>query len=105
MLDMVYCPRCGTENEEDALECKSCGASLHPPTFRAPRRRWEDDLCFGRSRRIPIWGLIIGVVIILWGVSSLLGDVYWWASWDKLWPIFVIAIGLIIILNALSRRL
>lgn len=33
-----------------------------------------------------------------------MGDVFLWASWDKLWPLFVIAIGLIIVVNALSRR-
>lgn len=102
---MVYCRMCGTENEDDALECKNCGASLRQPTYRASRRRWDDDMCFGTRHGVPIWGLIFGVVIILWGVSSLLGDIYWWASWDRLWPIFVIAIGLIIVMNALSRRL
>ena len=25
---MVYCPKCGTKNEDDATFCKSCGASL-----------------------------------------------------------------------------
>jgi len=70
----------------------------------AYRRRREDDICFGGRRGAPIWGIIFGIAIILWGVTSLLGDVYWWASWDRLWPILVVAIGLIIIINVLSRR-
>ena len=101
---MVYCPKCGTENEDDALECWSCRAPLNPTPYRASLRRNEDDMCFGTRRGVPIWGIIFGIAIIIWGVSSLLGDVYWWASWDKLWPILVIAIGLVIVLNILSRR-
>jgi len=68
------------------------------------RRRREEDLCFGRRRGVPIWGIFFGILIILAGVISLLEGVYWWASWDKLWPIFVIAVGLIIVVSALSRR-
>jgi len=51
-----------------------------------------------------MWGIIIGAFIILVGITSLLENVYWWASWDRLWPIFVIAVGLLIVVNALSRR-
>jgi len=101
---MVYCTKCGAENEDEAKECKECGAPLHPPPYRAYRRRYEDDVCLGGRRGVPIWGIIFGIAIILWGVATLLEDVYSWASWDRLWPFLVIAVGLIIIFNALSRR-
>jgi uncharacterized membrane protein YvbJ len=104
VIELVYCSKCGTENEDDALVCKNCGASMKPPAYRTYRKRREEDLCFGTSQGVPIWGILFGLIIILWGVTSLFSGVYWWASWDKLWPIFIIAIGLIIVFNALSRR-
>lgn len=67
-------------------------------------RRPGYDPCFGVRRGVSIWGLVIGLFVIMLGVTSLLGDIYVWASWDRLWPLFIIFIGLIIIVNALSRR-
>jgi len=64
---------------------------------------YDRDMCFGR-RSSTFWPIIIGVFIILVGVSSLLGDTYRWLSWDRLWPIFIVVIGLVIVVNALSRR-
>lgn len=34
---MVYCPRCGWKNEDDARFCVKCGSSLAPPLEAAPR--------------------------------------------------------------------
>jgi hypothetical protein len=34
-----------------------------------------------------------GVFTILWGVNDLLGDIYWWASSDVTWGIFLLSIG------------
>ena len=101
---MVYCTKCGIENPDDATECKSCGASLSSPPYGMYRRRREDDWCFGAQRSTPIWGIFIGLLIIVAGVISILEDVYWWASWDRLWPILVIAFGLFIIYNVLYKR-
>lgn len=101
---MVYCTKCGTENEDDAVECKSCGEPLRRPAYRTYRRRSEEDICFGTRGGIPIWGILVGLLIVIWGVSNLLGGVYSWAVWDRLWPILIIAFGLIIIFNILSRR-
>ncbi len=102
---MVYCTKCGTENEEDAEVCKNCGASLRPPAYRTSRRRdWDyDDECFGGRNRMT-WPLLIGAFLILMGLSTLLEDMFWWAGWDTLWPLFIIAIGVMIVSNAYSRR-
>jgi uncharacterized membrane protein YvbJ len=108
---LVYCTKCGTENKDDADTCLNCGASLHhtsssiaSPTYRPVRRdRREDDICFG-GRSNTMWPLIIGAFIILIGLSSLLEDTYAWARFDNLWPLLVIGIGLIIVVNALQRR-
>lgn len=102
---MVYCTKCGTENEEDAEVCKNCGASLRPPAYRTSRRRdWDfDDECFGGRNRMT-WPLLIGAFLILIGLSTLLEDMFWWAGWDTLWPLFIIAIGVMIVSNAYRRR-
>jgi hypothetical protein len=50
-----------------------------------------------------LFGLFIGAMIILAGLSQLLEGTYLWASWDRLWPIPVILLGLIIVYNALSK--
>lgn len=101
---MVYCTKCGTENPDDAERCSNCEAYLNPPAYRYRREAWEyDDECFGGRNR-KTWTLIIGAFLILLGASSLLGDVFWWAGFDMLWPIFIIAIGFIIVYNAMQRR-
>ena len=101
---MVYCTKCGTENEENAETCKNCGANLNPPAYKFRRRDWdpEDDCFGGRSR--TTWPILIGAFLILLGLSSLLGDTFWWASFDQLWPLFIIAIGVLIVSNAFRRR-
>ncbi len=104
MVGMVYCTKCGAENEDDAVTCKECGASLRQPTYRRYRRQFEDDICFGTRDGVPIWAILFGILIVLWGVSSLLGSVYRWAVWGRIWPLFIIAFGLLILINALTRQ-
>jgi len=100
---LVYCSKCGAENEEDATVCKECGASLRRPPTRVYRRRRAEDNCFGSKGGFNWFGLFIGAMIILAGLSQLLQDTYGWASLDRLWPIPVILLGLIIVYNALSK--
>jgi len=96
---MVYCTKCGTQNPDDAVNCSNCGASLKPAPYKEYRRaRYEDDMCFGG--RSYIWGIVIGLFIIMIGASSLLGG----NIWDKVWPAFIILVGLIIVANAFMRR-
>lgn len=106
---MVYCTNCGTKNPADAEKCSKCGEPLYVPSrarreeedtcFGAPRPRFERDFCFG----IPnvIWSLLIGALIIIWGISILLRRGFWWPN---IGPIFLILIALIIIVSALFRR-
>ncbi len=96
---MVYCTKCGTQNPDDALNCSNCGASLRETPNRDYRRhRYEEDMCFGG--RSHIWGIMIGLFIILIGVASLIGG----NIWDKIWPAFIILVGFVIVANAFTRR-
>jgi hypothetical protein len=62
------------------------------------RYRYEEEMFFGG--RTYIWGILIGLFIILIGVASLLGE----SIWDKIWPSFIIIVGLAIVVNAFMRR-
>jgi uncharacterized membrane protein len=61
-----------------------------------------EDNCFGGRDRSsgPIF---FGVIIILVGLSSLLEKTYSWARFDNLWPVIIIAIGLLVVYNAMKR--
>ena len=50
------------------------------------------------------WPLLIGAFLILMGLSTLLKDVVPWARWDTLWPLFIIAIGVLVVSNAMRKR-
>lgn len=101
---MIYCWKCGAENDDDAASCKSCGASLRRAPVRTYRRWYEEDLCFRPGRGIYFLGVFFGLLIILAGVISLLQGFVWWASWEKLWPFVVILFGLLIVVSALWKR-
>ena len=98
---MVYCTKCGTQNEEDAVICVKCKEPLgnHPPV-RRERRRKENE-CFGLPHGGAIGGLVIGLIIILWGVTSVLEIDF------PLWAIIIIIFGTLMVAGALysmSRR-
>ena len=87
---MVYCTKCGTKNEEDSAFCVQCQQPLGGQhTERRERKRGEDE-CFGLPHGGIIFGLIIGIIIILVGVTSLAGiDL-------EFWPIIIVIFGLLI---------
>ena len=107
---MVYCPKCGAQNEDEASICVSCGAALkvsrrhkrgweegikmRPKEFgpRAERvgRRMEDE-CFGLPGDGSIVGVLIGLAIIIVGASELFG-------WNiDIGPFAIIAVGVLIV--------
>ena len=47
--------------------------------------------------------MLIGVFLILLGASTLLDKFFWWASFDTLWPLFIIAVGLLVVYNAMKK--
>jgi len=48
----------------------------------------------------------LGIILIVFGALFLLGsfDLFWWFRWSTLWPIILVAIGVLIIFSARKRR-
>jgi uncharacterized membrane protein YvbJ len=103
---MVYCHDCGTKNEEDAEFCSKCGSSLkeddNMDRRRDDRYRHRNE-CFGLPNGGLIVGIIFGVLLIIFGLSTYFGfDV-----WKYIWPIVIVLVGVLIIASAIynySRR-
>jgi hypothetical protein len=102
---MVHCTKCGAKNEETAAMCVKCGAPLHKtaaPPWTYERRQAEKE-CFGLPHGGAIIGLIIGMIIILVGLSQLPGIDFG----EYIWPLIIIIFGILLIAGALysySRR-
>jgi hypothetical protein len=68
-----------------------------------------EKMCFDifkmESDKFDILGFLFGTFIALWGVSELLGNAFWWANAEFLWPVFLIGSGLLIILGVLKETL
>ena len=114
---MVYCTKCGTQNEDEASNCVNCGASLR--VSRRESRGWEEEIevraeefgeraeefgrrmeseCFGLPRGNSIIGILIGLAIILVGVRELLG----WSI--DIGPFAAIVVGVLIIAGVLYQK-
>jgi hypothetical protein len=66
--------------------------------MRQYRRKREDE-CFGLPQGSAIVGLIIGAIIILWGISSI-------AEIDfgsYFWPIIIIIFGILMVAGAIYK--
>lgn len=113
---MVYCNYCGTKNDDDASFCVKCGAKLNVSAEKTLEKRIEegaeefgkraeewgkgfekhvDNECFGLPHGGTIFGLIIGIIIILIGVTSLAGITL------DFWPLLIIVFGLLVFGGAL----
>ena len=114
---MVYCAKCGTQNEEDSSNCMNCGEPLS--VTHRESRDWEkeiedraedfgksaerfgkrmEDECFGLPGGNSIIGLLFGLAIILVGASQLM-------DWNlDLGPFAIIVLGLLIVAGALYKQ-
>lgn len=100
---MVYCQSCGTQNPDNAETCVKCGAQLYPELIRGKSRRRdrEEGECFGLPNGGAIFGLVIGALIVIYGVSWFLGydlSLFWSSTAG---PFLVIVIGLLILAGAI----
>jgi uncharacterized membrane protein YvbJ len=117
---MVYCTKCGTKNEEDVKYCTKCGANLGVSREKKLERRAEEfgrraeewgeqfgkraeEECFGLPHGGAIVGLIIGIIVILVGLSQLPGIDFG----EYIWPLIIIVFGILLVAGAIygySRR-
>jgi uncharacterized membrane protein YvbJ len=82
---MVYCTKCGEQNEDGTEYCQKCGASLTAKD-RIRRVRSDRDMCFGA----PMEGNVLGI-------SQIMNiDV-------NLFAIVAVVFGLYIVWNALKK--
>lgn len=98
---MVYCPKCGSENADDTLLCHSFNTRLQNTKYY--RDRSSDEICFGGEKNSHIWGLIIGLLIVFWGLTTLFRDIFDWLTWNQIWPIFLIIMGFYIIYTNMKQ--
>ncbi len=95
---MVYCSKCGKQNDEGAEFCVDCGAALSAVTGEkgwGERGRRRENECFGLPRGGAIFGLFIGIMILLLGLQQVLGfDI-------DLGPFVIIVVGLLFVAGAL----
>lgn len=85
------------ENVEDIKETASeIGRDIQSTVAKDKVGAEEESML--RSRRLN-W---LGIAVIVFGVVLLLGNfnVFWWFNWGILWPIPVIAIGILLIVAA-----
>lgn len=98
---MVVCDKCGTDNKEGSQFCINCGAPMYtdsrPAHIRSDQRKKVRDECFGLPHGGTIGGLILGLIIILWGARELFN---WRIDFG---PFIIIIIGLLIIGGALYK--
>jgi uncharacterized membrane protein YvbJ len=92
---MVYCTKCGTKNEDNIEFCVKCKEPLKTTRSIRRERRQKENECFGLPHGGSIAGLIIGFIIILWGVTSFLEVDF------NLWPIIIIIFGILMAAGAL----
>ena len=106
---MVYCSKCGKQNEDDAEFCVDCGIALssveserkHGDTCFGGSKRRRDNECFGLPGGGAIFGLFIGIIIIIVGLQQVFG-------WQiDVGPFAIIMFGLLVLVGAiygLTRR-
>lgn len=95
---MVYCSKCGKQNEEGAEFCVDCGAALYAEVSEKKqdeRERRRENECFGLPRGGAVFGLFIGVIIIVLGLQQVFGFNI------DLGPLVIIVVGLLFIAGAI----
>jgi len=102
---MVYCQKCGTQNDDAAEFCVKCGASLQTGTSSSRRRerRKAEQECFGLPHGGAIAGIVFGVLILLWGLMMLLQQTGIIAVTFEFWYIIIIVIGILVVAGAIYK--
>jgi uncharacterized membrane protein YvbJ len=102
---VAYCPKCGTKNEDTADVCIKCGAILQTGTVvtrRYARRKAEQE-CFGLPHGGAIAGIVIGVIILIWGITMALQETGVITETIDFWFVIFIVVGILIVAGALYK--
>ena len=123
---MVYCSKCGEKNLDDSEYCVKCGVNLEGSHKKSLEGRFEKSIeesaeqfgermekwgenfgkraeneCFGLPRGGAIFGLFIGIIIIIVGLQQVFG-------WQiEVGSFVIIVVGLLFVAGAiygLTRR-
>ena len=76
IMVMVYCAKCGKQNEDNVEFCVDCGAAIYLERRgrkRDIRERQKKDDCFGLPSGGAIFGLFLGIIIIIVGLEQVFG--------------------------------
>ncbi len=100
---MVRCTQCGTQNDDDAKFCDSCGASL-TGAGGEPGTEWRkkaDEECAKTRGGQIFWGLIIVFIgawlIFEFGIKNIAGLPQWVYDLTPWWVIPII-LGIVIVI-------
>jgi len=94
---MVYCTKCGNKNEEDMTVCVKCKEPLGSHQSVKRERGQKENECFGLPNGGAIGGLVLGLIIVLWGVTSVLDIDFG----SYLWALIIIIFGTLMVAGAL----
>lgn len=88
------------ENVEEMKETASELGREIRSTFTGEEGESEDVVKARHRRRT-----LFGIILIVFGVIFMLGsfNLFWWLHWGNLWPLILVAIGVLIILSARRR--
>jgi uncharacterized membrane protein YvbJ len=103
---MVYCQRCGKQNDEGAQFCNKCGANLigpHREYGKAKRDEQCEEECAAEGKSsTAFWGIVVllfGLIIVIEVVKSIWNDnLPQWFIDLNFWWIIGLFIGLAILL-------
>jgi hypothetical protein len=106
---MVTCSKCGKKNEGDAKFCVNCGA----PLYIAENRNKREDTCFGQPERgmeeecfgLPFGGAIVGVIVGLFIIILGLSIAFEFNLGRLLGPFLLIIVGVLVIAGTVYSRL
>jgi hypothetical protein len=89
-------------NDDSAEFCVKCGANLRTGTNESRRfeRRKAEAECFGLPHGGAIAGLVVGIIVIIWGVLTLAQQMKWITYTPDLWYVVFIIIGILLIAGA-----
>jgi len=102
-IKVVYCSKCGTKNEDSAVSCVKCGASLQTGTVatRWAERRKAEQECFGLPQGGAIAAIVFGVIVLIFGVFLLLQQAGVIVGASFPWFLLAIIFGVLMVAGAI----